>query len=313
MKFVFHNQAFSCALLQAMDCTAFGGADVEECLRTAERIREDDLESWHAEWMCTADAVRRQAGQYLAEGRAPVARDTFLRAATYYRTAETFLGLNPGDPRLETTRQSGAVCFVMAARLHASDELTARAKGPAVSDACACNGFFFSAGGHSSGGSGESPRPVVAIWGDADTALMDLYFAASAPAVRRGYHAAQAGERNPTPECLRQGLDGMLANRPNADPRRIALVRVSAPSEPCRADGGKLAARLPVRHLRAEVVFVGDANGARDALNNLAVAAARRTPRNDETVFEADHSCTGALARMHHEIFQSIDSYLIEN
>ena len=103
-----------------------------------------------------------------------------------------------------------------------------------------------------------------------------------------------------------------LASPGLARPEPPSLAVQAMPtSAACQAASGKMAASLPVRHLRAEVVFVGDANGARAALGNL--EAAGKSPGNEETVFEAEHSCTGALARMHHQIFRSIDEYLIHS
>src|SRR5437588_8042432 len=48
---------FSFELLRAIGYTAYDGADIGECLATAARIKEGDVESWHTEWTRTAQRV----------------------------------------------------------------------------------------------------------------------------------------------------------------------------------------------------------------------------------------------------------------
>src|SRR6516225_4497212 len=103
MKLTFKDQTFSFELLRAVGYAPYSGADIGECLATAERITEGDLESWHREWLRTADRIRTIAEEALAKQHLISAREAFLRASNYYRTAEFFLHVDPRDPRLLAT------------------------------------------------------------------------------------------------------------------------------------------------------------------------------------------------------------------
>lgn len=97
MKLHFKDQTFSFELLRATSYAPYGGAEIGECLATAARIREGDFESWHVEWRRTAERVNAVAARALSDGHRLSAREAFLRASNYYRTAEFFLA--PDDPR----------------------------------------------------------------------------------------------------------------------------------------------------------------------------------------------------------------------
>src|SRR6266851_3675518 len=110
MKLTFKDQAFSFELLRAVGYAPYGGADLGECLATAERIKEGDLESWHTEWLRTAERIQAIAEEALAKQHAISAREAFLRASNYYRTAEFFLHTDPTDPRVAATCRASRAC-----------------------------------------------------------------------------------------------------------------------------------------------------------------------------------------------------------
>jgi hypothetical protein len=62
------DQTFSFELLRAIGYTAYDGADIGECLATAARIKEGDVESWHTEWTRTAQRVQKIAEDCTEEG-----------------------------------------------------------------------------------------------------------------------------------------------------------------------------------------------------------------------------------------------------
>src|SRR5205085_9361300 len=68
MKLVFRDQTFSFELLRAIGYTVYDGADIGECLATAARIKEGDVESWHTEWTRTAQRVPKIAEDCTEEG-----------------------------------------------------------------------------------------------------------------------------------------------------------------------------------------------------------------------------------------------------
>jgi hypothetical protein len=97
MKLYFDDESFSYELLRAVGYSSYGGADIGECLETASRITESDFAGWYRAWKHTADRVSAIGERALEQGHRVSARDAFLRAANYYRTAEFYLhGLDNG-------------------------------------------------------------------------------------------------------------------------------------------------------------------------------------------------------------------------
>src|SRR5215204_1014546 len=68
VKIVFQDSTFSLQLLRVIGETYYKGADIGECLSTAYRIKEGDFESWHQEWLKTAERVNKYADESLAAG-----------------------------------------------------------------------------------------------------------------------------------------------------------------------------------------------------------------------------------------------------
>jgi len=115
MKLVFNDPTFSFQLLRTIGSSYYGGADIGECLSTAYRIKEGDFESWYSEWFKTAERVRKLVDDSLSSEHSVSARQAYLRASSYYRTAEFFLHENPSDPRIIETWQNSVDCFLKAA------------------------------------------------------------------------------------------------------------------------------------------------------------------------------------------------------
>src|SRR5208282_1185153 len=68
-----------------------GGADFHECHRVAERIKVGDGESWYREWVSAGERVEKNAREAQRGGRPITAREAYLRASNYFRTAQFFL------------------------------------------------------------------------------------------------------------------------------------------------------------------------------------------------------------------------------
>ncbi|MFI8460806.1 dipeptidyl aminopeptidase, partial [Kitasatospora sp. NPDC085464] len=111
------NIQFWYETLRSMSHIAYGGADFGEVVSTAERITEGDYGSWYTEWLATADRVSHDAGKALAAGHTVSARDAYLRASNYYRSAEFFLHGHPCDPRHDHAYDRSVACFRSAAAL----------------------------------------------------------------------------------------------------------------------------------------------------------------------------------------------------
>jgi pimeloyl-ACP methyl ester carboxylesterase len=90
MTFQFRDESFSFETLRAAGSGPYGGADLGEVLATARMIRNGDETGWFTAWRATAQRVHGIADTALAEGHRVSAREAFLRASNYYRTAEFF-------------------------------------------------------------------------------------------------------------------------------------------------------------------------------------------------------------------------------
>src|ERR1700733_8580044 len=96
------NVQFWYEIVRAFGASSYGGSDFGEVMATAARITSGDYDSWYNEWNRTAEKVAAEAAGQLAQGHHISARDSFLRATSYYRISEFFLHGNHADPRIQT-------------------------------------------------------------------------------------------------------------------------------------------------------------------------------------------------------------------
>src|SRR5918911_3181676 len=180
MKIIFQDPTFSLQLLRALNETYYKGADIGECLSTAYRIKEGDLESWHQEWLKTAKRVNKYADESFAADHTVSARDAYLRACNYYRTSE-FLLVDPTDPRIQITWEKSKECYRKAATLFSPpfEPIEIPYEGTVLP------GYFHRV---ENDGHGNGPRPTLIAHGGFDSTLEELYTAAAAPALERGYN-----------------------------------------------------------------------------------------------------------------------------
>lgn len=178
MKLVFNNQAFSYQLLRTVGHSVYGGADIGECLATANRIEEGDLESWYREWLKMSDRIHNAAEASLQAGQQVSARQAYLRACNYYRAAEFFLHHNPTDPRILATWQNSQTCFSKAAMLF-SPTIEAVA---IPYESTSLPGYFYRFD------RSEQPRPTIIVFPGFDSTLEELHFFTAAAAVMQGYN-----------------------------------------------------------------------------------------------------------------------------
>jgi hypothetical protein len=111
------NIQFWYETVRAFGAASYGGSEFGEVLATTGRIRSGDVDSWYAEWNATAEKVANEATAQLAQGHHTSARDGFLRAATYYRSADFFLHANPRDPRIADAYRKSVECYEASAKL----------------------------------------------------------------------------------------------------------------------------------------------------------------------------------------------------
>lgn len=253
MQFIFKDQTFSFELLRTLSYAPYGGADIGECLRTAYRIQEGDLESWYTEWNATAAKIHSLADAALRSGQLVSAREAYLRASNYFRTAEFFLHGNQDDPRIMDTWGSSRATFRQAIQLmdnpvevvHIPYENTT------------LTGYLYLVD-HSG-----APRPTLIIHGGYDSTGEELYLGGAAAALQRGYNcltfegpgqgSAIREQRlpfRPDWENVVTPVVDYVLSRPEADPKRIALMGISL--------GGLLAPRAAAFEHRLAACIAND-------------------------------------------------------
>jgi pimeloyl-ACP methyl ester carboxylesterase len=284
LKVVFNDPTFSSLLLRTIAETYYKGADIGECLSTAYRIKEGDFESWYEEWLKTAKRIHTYADDCTSKGHITSAREAYLRASNYYRTAE-FLLVEPEDPRVQTTIDLSKDCFRKAVSTFPFivEPIEIPYEGTILP------GYFYHAPKeninnknkqHDSNNNQESDGkksnyneaaasdayPTLLVHGGFDSTLEELYSFAAAPALERGYNCLTfegPGQGNVIRKqkihfrydwemVVTPVMEFMLSKKREfgIDSKRIALMGISM--------GGYLAARAAAFEPRISAVIFYD-------------------------------------------------------
>ena len=233
----------------------YGGADIFECLRAAERIRERGLTEpvWREEWSALGNALAGDGLDFSPEtgvGPTGVSRaGGALRAMNYLRTAEFFMPYgDSGRLELFTAARSA----FRAALPHLPVEIE-----PIVVPAGdeAYEGYLY----RGRGVSAERPAPAVVFLGGADSYAEELYFFGARAIAERGISVITADTPGRGVALRRDGivtrpdyevpggyLLDALAAQPFVDADRLGVVGSSL--------GGYYAPRVAAADPRVKVL-----------------------------------------------------------
>jgi dienelactone hydrolase len=238
MKLFFNDPEFDAQLQRTMSHAYGLGADLGECLATAQRIQGTNYDSWYREWLATAERAQQLGEACLARGRRVSACEAFLRAAEYFRAAYFFCRRDLDDPRLLTAWRGCRTCFRRAAALFSHPCETVDIPFEEVP----LSGYFLSPA------PSGAPRPTVLSSSGYDAPVEEVYFSLAAPLVRRGYNClifegpGQGGSLyekhlyfRPDYEVVVTAVVNYALARRDVDPGRLALIG--------RSFGGYLAPR----------------------------------------------------------------------
>lgn len=232
--------------------TAYGGADIGEVLSTAGRIVAGDYDGWHDHWLATADRVSAAGDAALLGGHLISARDGFLRASTYYRSAESFLHGQGEDPRVAVSYTRQIECFRDAAALF--DPPIEWVEIPF--EDTTLHGYFYR-------GRGVGELPTVIMHNGFDGSAEEMHFFGAAAAQERGYNVltfdgpGQPAARHhdglvfrPDWETVVTPVLDWVRDCPGVDRERITILGVSI--------GGYLAARAAAFDQRLAALIAMD-------------------------------------------------------
>lgn len=254
MKMGFKDDSFAFELVRNLGFIYYGGGDLGDMMATAEQITEGDFESWYANWHARGERVATRADDYLAAGHPISARESFLRASTYFRMAEFYLHGNPDDPRILQESRASREAYAKAA------ELTGPTWEPIEIpyEGTTLPGYFYKVD------DSDQPRPTLIFHGGYDSSIEELFYYGGAAAVRRGYNCLTfdgPGQGRPLREqnlVFRHDWENVVTpvvdyalSRTDVDGDRLALKGLSL--------GGYLAARAAAfePRFKAAIFFDG--------------------------------------------------------
>lgn len=252
----FENSEFDGQFLRVLDTIYYGCADIGECFVTARRIVPGDHGSWLVEWRATADRVYAAAEASRNAGHPVSARESYQRAATYYRNSGVFLYRAPLDPVFVDSFERQRDAFQRAAELSETPIETVEIP----YEGTTLPGYFMTP-------SGAGPHPILMIVDGYDGTVEELFAAGGLAALRRGYAVLMVDGPGQGGALIEQGLVfrpdweavvtpqiDWLLTRPEVDPKRIALMG--------RSWGGYLAPRAATGEHRLAAVIADAAQYA---------------------------------------------------
>jgi pimeloyl-ACP methyl ester carboxylesterase len=268
---------------RAFGASSYGASEFGEVLATVSRIESGNFDSWYDEWNATAEGVAREAEGQLARGHRVSARDSYLRATTYYRTSEFFLHGNPQDPRINSAYRKSVQCYKSGCALY--DPPVELLEIPY--EGTTLPGYF-----HRVDDSGVA-RPLLIIHSGFDGSAEELHGEGARAGVERGYNVLAFDGPGQYGPIHREGLtfrpdwenvvtpvvDFALA-RAEVDPDKIALMGISM--------GGVLAPRAAAFEKRISALVCND--GIYDFGASVLSAIPPEQRAAAEAAFRADES-----------------------
>src|ERR1700744_1811067 len=294
---------------RAFGSSSYGASEFGEVLAAVSRIKSGDFDSWYNEFNAMAERVEAEAQKQLAGKHRVSARDSLLRATTYYRTSEFFLHGNQNDLRIYSAYKKSIACYKQCCALCDPPVLPVEIP----YENTTLPGYF-----HRVDDSGRK-RPLFIIHSGFDGSAEELHAEGTRAGIERGYNVlafdgpGQYGpihrERlpfRPDWEKVVTPVVDFALTLPEVDPQRIALMGVSL--------GGYLAPRAAGFEKRISALIANDGvydygvtnlgpvpSGQRAAVE--AAARAKEAPEFDRKLEEVMKTSPTASWALSHGMF----------
>jgi pimeloyl-ACP methyl ester carboxylesterase len=217
------------------------------------RITSGDSDSWFKEWDTAAQRLFAEAEAQLAAGHHVSARDSYLRASTYFRVSEFFLHAHPDDPRIYSAYKRSIQAYKACCALYDPPVLPVEIP----YEGTTLPGYF-----HCADQSGNR-RPLFIMHSGFDGSAEERHGEGARAAVERGYnvltfngpgqygpiHRARTPFRPDWEKVVTPVVD-LALTLPGVDPAKIALMGVSL--------GGYLAPRAAAFEQRIAALIAND-------------------------------------------------------
>ncbi|MGD0409059.1 MAG: alpha/beta hydrolase [Candidatus Limnocylindrales bacterium] len=213
-------------ITRLMGIADFGGADFTEVYETSNRIDPKDGESWHREWLTTAEAVEELGQEAEAAGNWLTARNAYQRACNYYRAAQ-FLVPPVTEEKIRLLEKLEEL-FQRAARYFdpAPERIAITYEGQKLP------GYFFPALGNR-----DKRAPTLFYLNGGDSLSTEAYFTLGRTFIEAGYNffvydqpgvgltlnKLMLGTRADAEVFVSPAVDYLLT-RPDVDPKGIVLA-----------------------------------------------------------------------------------------
>lgn len=225
MKIYFDDPEYDGQFLRALSYGQLG-AQIGEAWEIAAQIRAGDAESWYDAWSPYADRLYDLAVGLHAAGHQVSARNAFLRASNYYRSAYIFMFALPIDPRVIEAYKKQTDSFQKAAALF--EPPIEALKIPYENTTLP--GYFIKPD------ASNTPRKTLLCTGGYDGTCEELFFMIANAAAKRGYNVlvfdgpGQGGALVMQKLAMRADWENVvtpvvdyLLTRPDVDSDHIAL------------------------------------------------------------------------------------------
>ncbi len=204
--------------------TQEGGGAISECFRAASRMIPGDKESWHREWLALAERNHARGDAAERAGHVQTAKNCWLRAVNYYRSAEFWLAGD--DPRRLAVFDKLEACSHGWGRYLTPPMEVVRIP---YEDGSHLHAYFLRAPVH------QEKQPVLISFGGLDSFKDELYFMTGRAALQRGIAMLMVDGPGQGATLRRDGIPtrhdyevpvgrciDYLEGRDDVDPSRIA-------------------------------------------------------------------------------------------